>query len=261
MERPRRRAAVHDLQDRRLDLDVAAAVQRLAHRARDRGARVRPSRAPPGARSGRHSAAAPASPPTAACARPAAAAAPSPVIRHDVGQHRQLAALGRDDLAVRRTRDRRGRRRPSSRPARRSPTRSARQHDLQLDVALAQRREAELAGVADEDDPAGDADLRRRSRCRPRGRGSAARISASECVRGDVDRERRALRVGDQPVVLRPPDPHLLGQLVVVRVARSSRQPRAYDPSGARRLTNVSGHIAQCQPCRGRPALRQSSAP
>ena len=42
----------------------------------------------------------------------------------------------------------------------------AREHELELDAVLAKHREAQLAGVADEDHSSGDANEHRRSRCR-----------------------------------------------------------------------------------------------
>ena len=69
------------------------------------------------------------------------------------------------------------------------------QHQLQLDAVLAQRGEAELAGVADEDDPAGDADL-----LAGLGAGLEFRVLGADLGQRvgprDADRERRAVRVG-----------------------------------------------------------------
>ncbi len=75
-ERPGRGAAVHELDDGRLHLDVALVVE---HRRAGRAARwpwCAPCRGPPGARRGRHTAGAPGSPRRAPCAAPAAGAAP-----------------------------------------------------------------------------------------------------------------------------------------------------------------------------------------
>ena len=118
-----------------------------------------------------------------------------------VGQHRQLAALGRDHLAVDEDEVAEvdvglpGGQRVGADPV-------EREHHLQFDAVLAQRREAELAGVADEDDPAGDADVVAGLRVRGEvGVASRGPRPASACA---APRPGRARRCGsaDQPVVL-----------------------------------------------------------
>ncbi len=95
------------------------------------------------------------------------------------------------------------------------------EHRLQLGaVALAQSREAELAGVAQEDDPPGD-------------RNVVAGVVVGPERLGVVRRDDLAQRVGarhgdrvgvdpclDQPVALLPANPHLLGQVVNLRRLR-----------------------------------------
>ena len=110
------------------------------------------------------------------------------VSRHSLDQHGQLAAAGGDDLA--------GDEHvvaevdvglPGGQRLRADPVQ--RDHGLQLGAgraALTQGGEAELAGVAHEDDPAGDADLVAGRACPAAGRGGARRTSASVAVRGTV---------------------------------------------------------------------------
>ena len=160
-ERPRGRSAVQHLQHRRFDLEIAAIVQRRAQRAIDRAPHLH---RPAGLRSDDQ----------------IHIALPNPALlgerfvrdrqwpqrlggdRPGIGQHRQLAAPRGDDLAVheqvvaeihvglecgQRFRADAGQR----------------HHHLQFGAgvagaALAQRGETQLPGVAQEDDPAGDAD-------------------------------------------------------------------------------------------------------
>ena len=107
------------------------------------------------------------------------------------------------------------------------------EHHLQLGVALAQRGEAQLAGVAEEDDPAGDADRLAGHRVRlevgMRGADGGQR-------RRPLDRHRvRVDAALAQPVQLGPADPHLLGEFVVRRTGRFvSHGQRAYGEAGRR---------------------------
>ena len=136
-----------------------------------------------------------------------------------VGEYRELAALGRDHLAV----DEhdvaevdvglpRGERSGAD------PVEG--EHRLQLARALAQRGEAELAGVADEDHPAGDTDLD--AGLRTRGHVRVGRADLGEGVGArDIDRERRRGGRCCQPVVLRATDAQLLGQILDRLLGRS----------------------------------------
>ena len=167
------------LQHRRLDLDEAAAggttraaTRTTAARSRTHVAGLRPhdqvdvALPDPGLLGQR------------ACARPAAAAAPWPRSPTSSASTDSSPRRRGDHLAGDERRGRRGRRQAFQRASDSSPTRSRRQHHLQLGaVALAQRREAELAGVAEEDHPAGDRRPCRRWRCPAARSGCAARTS------------------------------------------------------------------------------------
>jgi hypothetical protein len=111
-----------------------------------------------------------------------------------VGHHRQLAALGGHHLAV----DEHeiaeidiGLPRDEFVGA----DAVLRQHHLQLGVALAQHREAQPAGVPDEDHPPGDADLLTGLGAGGEFREPRPHLGQRRGPR-DLDRERRAIRVG-----------------------------------------------------------------
>ena len=147
-----------------------------------------------------------------------------------------------------------------------------REHHLELGaVALAQPGEAELAGVAQEDHPAGDRDLLAGVVVglellgvvrRPRSR-------ASVWVRGDRRAGTARTPCVEQPLALLPAYPHLLGQVVALGVRRprgtarpstSTGQPRVVRAwrtgygirTGPRRLRPRSD---QCTPARGQTGL------
>ena len=109
------------------------------------------------------------------------------------------------------------------------------EHDLEFGVALAQRREAELAGVAEEDDPAGDADLLAGHRVR-------LEVGVGGTDGGQRRRPRDGDRVGVDPAVpqaveLRPADPHLLGEFFRL----SSSGPRRVLTHGTQSLRGGHG--------------------
>ena len=110
------------------------------------------------------------------------------------------------------------------------------EHRLQFRVPLPQPREAELAGVPDEDHPSGHADLLPGDRVRREIGVRGPHIGERSRAR-HADRPRRALRVGHQPVVLRPPDPQLLRKFGVVTTRIGVTHP-------ANLLTDVIPHTA-----------------
>ena len=92
-----------------------------------------------------------------------------------------------------------------------------RQHHLQLGaVALAQPDEAQLAGVAEEDHPAGDRDLLAGAGVGLELRGVVRLADLGERVRALDRRSGTAWTPAvEQPLPLLPPHPHLLGQVVL----------------------------------------------
>ena len=155
-----------------------------------------------------------------------------------VGEHRQFAALGGDDLALHEhqvTAVDVGL--PGGEHV--GADTVERQHDLQLGLALAQPREAELAGVADEDDAAGHPDG-------PAGVGVGLELRVLRADLGQrgrpghADREGCRGRVGREAVVLLPADAQLLGQVVDVGLVRHIGHPANL----ARRPEAVAGATA-----------------
>jgi hypothetical protein len=146
-----------------------------------------------------------------------------------VGQHRQLAALGRDHLAVHEHDVAQVDVGLPGSQGRVSELNGG-EHDLQLDAVLAQRGEAEPARVAHEDDATGDAHVRTGRRlC---GEIGVGRAHLSQGVTtGNHDREGRTLRISHQPVVLGSAHPKLLGQLLGARLFGHRRQ--SIGPAGA----------------------------
>ncbi len=213
VERTRRRPAVHSLQNRRFHLEVSEPVQRFPQRAHHLGAgahhlaRLGPDDQVDIALADAH----------LLRQRLVCDGQRSQRLCRDLPrlhEHRQLAALGRDHLAG--DEDQvaevdiglpRGERLLAHAVER--------EHRLQLDAVLAQRGEAQLAGVAHEDHAAGDADLvaglLARGQVRVGGADLGERMRA-----GHPHRERAPVAVvgGHEPVVLLPPDPQLLGQVV-----------------------------------------------
>ena len=162
-----------------------------------------------------------------------------------VGQHRQLAALAGDDLAL--DADVVAevdvalpvRQRLLADPVQRD-------HHLHLAGAVAQRREAQLAADPGEDDPAGDRDPL-----------AGVLVDLEVGVRRAQVGDRRGARDGHRvgldaplahPVELLPADPHLLGQLVA-HPARLPSRP-------ATRAGRCGGPASRRVPARGQGWLR-----
>ena len=222
VERAGRGAAVHRLQDWRLDLEIPTLIKRRAQRSQhlttrsDHLSRFRAhdqvdiSLADPilvGQRLVRHR------------QRAQCLGRDAPI----VGEHRQFSALGRDHLTLDEHQVAEvdvglpGGERVGADPV-------EGEHGLQLGVPFTQAREAQLAGVPDEDDPPGDTDLHPGGGV---GREIGVRCAHVGERRGTryADRPRRAVRVGHQPVVLRPTDPQLLREFGVVTIEIAVAHP------------------------------------
>ena len=184
-----------------------------------------------------------------------------------VGEHRQLAALGRDHLAVRRTRGRRGRRRPSRRPAtprrpgraraspaaRRAPSRSVAKHSLPVlrtKITRPVTPTCRRSRCRPARSGCGRADLARGSACAatPTGNGARSRVAASAgrtspAGPASARAGRRQLAVADPPVAPIQPSRTSSRSLVAAPADECHRDMRCASHCRCRvRLTAESRH-------------------